>query len=105
MTQRQLAALIKTEEGRGISGPYLNDIEHSLRHPPRGFLLQQFAKALDLGVDLLYFLAHQMPFDIDFSKVLEERALAAYRIFRQMMSDHSKVVKLRLPAIRLRDRW
>ena len=36
LTQRQLAALIKTEEGRGISGPYLNDIEHSLRHPPRG---------------------------------------------------------------------
>ncbi len=33
LTQRQLAALIKTEEGRGISGPYLNDIEHSLRHP------------------------------------------------------------------------
>ena len=27
LTQRQLAALIKNEEGRGISGPYLNDIE------------------------------------------------------------------------------
>ena len=54
LTQRQLAALIKTEEGRGISGPYMNDIEHSLRHPPRGFLLQQLAKLLDLDVELLY---------------------------------------------------
>jgi len=28
LTQRQLAARVKTEEGRSISGPYLNDIEH-----------------------------------------------------------------------------
>ncbi len=75
LTQRQLAELIKTEEGRGISGPYLNDIEHSLRHPPRGFLLQQLAKVLNRDVDLLYFLAHQMPFDIDVSDVPEERTL------------------------------
>lgn len=45
LTQRQLAARIKTEEGRAISGPYLNDIEHNLRHPPRGFLLEQFARS------------------------------------------------------------
>jgi len=91
LTQRQLAALIKTEEGRGISGPYLNDIEHSLRHPPRGFLLQQLAKVLDLDVDLLYFLAHQMPFDIDFSDVPEERAVAAYRKLREMMTGYNGV--------------
>jgi transcriptional regulator with XRE-family HTH domain len=89
LTQRQLAALIKTEEGRGISGPYLNDIEHSLRHPPRGFLLQQLAKVLDLDADLLYFLAHQMPFEIDFSKVSDERAVAAYRIFREIMTGYN----------------
>jgi transcriptional regulator with XRE-family HTH domain len=89
LTQRQLAALIKNEEGREISGPYLNDIEHSLRHPPRAFLLQQLAKALDLDVDLLYVLAHQMPSDIDFSKVSEEeRAVAAYRIFREMTTGY-----------------
>jgi transcriptional regulator with XRE-family HTH domain len=61
LTQRQLAARIKTEEARGISGPYLNDIEHNLRHPPRGFLLQQFAKELDLDVDLLYFMPSRYP--------------------------------------------
>ena len=69
LTQRQLAARIKTEEGRGISGPYLNDIEHNLRHPPRGYLLEQFARELDLDVDLLYFLAKQIPIDVDPSKV------------------------------------
>jgi ribosome-binding protein aMBF1 (putative translation factor) len=29
LTQRQLAAHIKNEEGKAISGPYLNDIEHN----------------------------------------------------------------------------
>ena len=83
LTQRQLAARIKTEEGRGISGPYLNDIEHNLRHPPRGYLLEQFARELDLDVDLLYFLAKQIPIDVDPSKVSEEQAVAAYRAFRR----------------------
>ena len=46
LTQRQLAARVKNEEGRHISGPYLNDIEHNFRHPPRGYLLEQFAKEL-----------------------------------------------------------
>jgi transcriptional regulator with XRE-family HTH domain len=83
LTQRQLAARIKTEEGKPISGPYLNDIEHNLRHPPRGYLLEQFAKELDLDVDLLYFLAKQLPVDLDASRVSEEQAVSAYRAFRR----------------------
>jgi transcriptional regulator with XRE-family HTH domain len=90
LTQRQLAARIKTEEGRGISGPYLNDIEHNLRHPPRGFLLEQFARELDLDVDLLYFLAKQIPIDVDPSKVSEEQAVAAYRAFRRELKGKGK---------------
>src|ERR1700727_3751453 len=83
LTQRQLAARIKTEEGRGISGPYLNDIEHNLRHPPRGYLLEQLARELDLDVDLLYFLAKQLPVEADPNKVSEAQGVAAYRAFRR----------------------
>ena len=90
LTQRQLAARIKTEEGRGISGPYLNDIEHNLRHPPRGYLLEQFARELDLDVDLLYFLAKQIPIDVDPSKVSEEQAVAAYRAFRRELKGKGR---------------
>ena len=90
LTQRQLAARIRTEEGRGISGPYLNDIEHNLRHPPRGYLLKQFARELDLDVDLLYFLAKQIPIDVDPSKVSEEQAVAAYRAFRRELKGKGK---------------
>jgi transcriptional regulator with XRE-family HTH domain len=82
LTQRQLAAHIKNEEGKAISGPYLNDIEHNQRHPPRGYLLEQFARALDLDVDLLYFLAKQLPIEIYMSNVSEEQGVAAYRAFR-----------------------
>ena len=41
LTQRELAARIKTEAGKPISFPYLNDLEHNLRHPPRGHLLEE----------------------------------------------------------------
>ena len=90
LTQRQLAARITNEEGRPISGPYLNDIEHNLRHPPRGYLLEQIARELDLDVDLLYFLARQLPVDLDPSKVSEEQGVAAYRAFRRELQAKAK---------------
>ena len=83
LTQRQLAAKIKKEDGKGISGPYLNDLEHNYRHPPRGYLLQQFARVLDLDVDLLYFLAKQLPVELEMNNISEEQALAAYRALRR----------------------
>ena len=90
LTQRQLAAQIKHEEGKGISSPYLNDIEHNHRHPPRGYLLEQFARALDLDVDLLYFLAKQLPIELYRSDVSEEQGAAAYRAFRHALKRKSK---------------
>src|SRR5215471_1304507 len=90
LTQRQLAARIKNEEGRHISGPYLNDIEHNYRHPPRGYLLEQFARALDVDVDLLYFLAKQLPVEIDMNNVSEEQGVAAYRAFRLALKRNGK---------------
>ena len=90
LTQRQLAAHIKNEEGKGISGPYLNDIEHNFRHPPRGYLLEQFARALDVDVDLLYFLAKQLPVEIEMNNVSEQQGVAAYRAFRRALERKGK---------------
>ena len=90
LTQRQLAARIKNEEGMHISGPYLNDIEHNFRHPPRGYLLEQFARELDLDVDLLYFLAKEWPVEFDPTKVSEEQGVAAYRAFRHQLQPKGK---------------
>ena len=90
LTQRQLAAQIKNEEGKAISGPYLNDIEHNFRHPPRGYLLEQFARELDLDIDLLYFLAKQLPVEIEMNNVSEEQGVAAYRAFRRALERRGK---------------
>jgi transcriptional regulator with XRE-family HTH domain len=34
LNQRELANLIRKEDGGPISQPYLNDIEHDIRNPP-----------------------------------------------------------------------
>jgi hypothetical protein len=43
-----------------------------------------------LDVDLLYFMAKQLPHDIDISKVSDEQAIAAYRAFRREMTGKGK---------------
>ena len=47
--QKQLAALIKKDDGRPISPQYLNDLEHDRRHPPSEVLLSQFARGEKSG--------------------------------------------------------
>jgi len=90
LTQRELAARIKTEQGKPISFPYVNDLEHNLRYPPRGHLLEEFARVLKLDPDLLYFLAGKLPGDIVPAKASEEQVLAAYRAFRRELKSRDK---------------
>jgi transcriptional regulator with XRE-family HTH domain len=90
LTQRELAARIKMEDGRPISAPYLNDLEHNLRKPPRGHLIEQFAKELDLEPDSLYFVAKRMPRDIEPEHASEDQVLAAYRAFRKELKSVRK---------------
>jgi transcriptional regulator with XRE-family HTH domain len=89
LTQRELAARIKMEEGRAISAPYLNDLEHNLRKPPRGHLIEQFATELNIPPDLLYFAARRMPEDIE-AAIPEDQILAAYRAFRKELKGRKR---------------
>ena len=89
LTQRELAARIKVEEGRSISAPYLNDLEHNLRKPPRGHLIEQFAKELNIAPDLLYFAARRMPDDVE-AAIPEDQILAAYRAFRKELKARKR---------------
>lgn len=65
LSQKELAALImKEEDGAPISPQYLNDIEHDRRSPTSDHLIRQFAKALNLSEDVLFFLAGKIPDDV-----------------------------------------
>src|ERR1700730_6665107 len=64
LSQKQLAALIKKENGEAISPQYLNDIEHDRRNPPNEFIIKQLAARLGLDKDFLLFVSGALPEDI-----------------------------------------
>ncbi len=61
LSQKQLAELIEREQGGSISPQYLNDIEHDRRSPSSDHMIKQFADALKVSVNYLYYLAGRIP--------------------------------------------
>jgi transcriptional regulator with XRE-family HTH domain len=86
LTQRDVAERIRFEDGRAISGPYLVELEHSTRRPPRAFLIEQFAQALNLKADVLYFAAGRIPADLEERDVSDALVIAAFQAFRRELS-------------------
>lgn len=64
LSQKELAAQIKREDGTAISPQYLNDIEHDRRTPSSDHLVKQFASILELDLDYTYYLADRFPEDL-----------------------------------------
>jgi transcriptional regulator with XRE-family HTH domain len=83
LSQKELATLIKKEDGEAISPQYLNDIERARRNPPSDFLIEQFAKELKIDVARLYYLAKKIPADVAPSKENEKHFVAAFKAFRR----------------------
>jgi len=61
LSQKQLAAMVLKSDGNAISPQYLNDIERDRRNPPGEYLINQFAKILDIPEEYFYFLANAIP--------------------------------------------
>jgi transcriptional regulator with XRE-family HTH domain len=61
LSQKGLADRIHKADGAPISGAYLHDIEQDRRNPPRDELIEQFAVALHLPREVLYFAAGRIP--------------------------------------------
>jgi transcriptional regulator with XRE-family HTH domain len=87
LSQKELANLIKKEDGQPISPQYLNDIERDRRNPPSAFLIEQFAKVLQIEKDLLYFYAGELPADIKDVPADNEKVIEAYRAFRRTLKE------------------
>jgi len=81
-TQRQLAAMVKKEDGEPITPQFLNDIERDMRRPSP-LVVQRIAEALRAQSDEYHRLAGQLPTDIDPQRTSPERWKAAMKAFRR----------------------
>jgi transcriptional regulator with XRE-family HTH domain len=79
---KDLASLILREDENPISLQYLNDIEHDRRSPSSDRMVQQFADALGLDRDWLYYLAGRFPEDVRDKKMTAEQVAQAMVAFR-----------------------
>jgi transcriptional regulator with XRE-family HTH domain len=85
LTQRELGAQLKREDGRPVDPPrYLNAIEHDHRYPPEEYLIEQMAKIVGVSPDVLYFHANRHSADVK-AEANQERLDAAYRAFRKAL--------------------
>jgi len=87
ISQKELAARIKKEDGEPISPQYLNDIERDRRNPPSESILVQFAAELNLSRNYLILAAGSIPDELKRNlvgsdpKVIEQ----AFQAFRKTL--------------------
>jgi transcriptional regulator with XRE-family HTH domain len=79
---KDLASRVLREDEEAISPQYLNDIEHDRRSPSSDRMVQQFADALGIDRDWLYYLAGRFPQDVRDKKLSEKQVAAAMVAFR-----------------------
>lgn len=83
MTQKELAARIRRENGCPISPQYLNDIERDRRSPSSDHVVQQFAQALALNADYLHYLNGRFPEPERRRQLTEEQFKTGMLAFRE----------------------
>jgi transcriptional regulator with XRE-family HTH domain len=83
LSQKELAVLVKKEDGTSISPQYLNDIERDRRNPTSDFLIEQFAAALKIDPGRLYYSAKRIPEDVKPTPENEANFVKAFRAFRR----------------------
>lgn len=90
LSQKDLAKKIKKEDGEPISPQYLNDIERDRRNPPSEYILDQFARELNLSSDYLKVLAGKLPEDINVGEYKPEQIEKAIHAFRKTLNNDDK---------------
>lgn len=82
LSQKELAAKIKKENGKPISPQYLNDIEHGRRNPPGTEILNQVAKVLRMDPEILYYQAGELAPNATGLAADDKAVVRAYKAFR-----------------------
>jgi transcriptional regulator with XRE-family HTH domain len=84
MSQKELAAKVKKEDGQAISPQYLNDIEHDRRNPPSEFIIGKISELLDFDKDTLCLAAGTIPSDLmKMAASRPDKVQQAFKAFRK----------------------
>jgi len=88
LSQKELAAKVRKEEGGGsISPQYLNDIEHDRRSPTSDHLIRQFAAVLEIDEGYLFVLAGKIPDDMRNEARDQDKIVEAFANFRRKLKE------------------
>lgn len=82
LSQRELAASVKKEDGTPISPQYLNDLELQRRDAPSDHLILELARVLEIPADHLFYAAGEVSPDLrnlNPSTPAVRKAIAAFR--------------------------
>ena len=90
LSQREVAAATRKEDGVPISPQYLNDIEHDRRNPPGEFMIRQLSSLLELDSDYLLFLAGRFPSDLREMSRDQDGVTSAMRAFRRTLRERNR---------------
>ena len=86
LTLAKLAQQILKADGHPISVPYLGTLEQGRCHPSPG-LIPQFATALDVPEEILYFALGRLPPDIqELAQASPRQILVALQLVRKILS-------------------
>jgi transcriptional regulator with XRE-family HTH domain len=87
LTQKQVAAQIMVE-GRAISQSNLADLERGFA-PPRPYLVEEFARVLELNRDLLYLAADIVPPEVaeELRRLTPQEREMAWGAFKKVVAD------------------
>jgi transcriptional regulator with XRE-family HTH domain len=61
LSQKELAAKVRKEDGEAITPQYLNDIEHDRRSPQSDHLVREFARVLKIEAESFYAVIGMLP--------------------------------------------
>lgn len=90
LSQKELAFLIKKEDGEPISPQYLNDIEQDRRSPSSDHLIEQFASRLKLDREVLYYWVRKLPEDATSNGASQQGIVKAYKAFRKELRKEDR---------------
>ncbi len=87
ISQKDLAAMVRKEDGGTISPQYLNDIEHDRRNPPSEFIIEQLAQHLKKSKEYLVAAAGMLSSELrqDLTGATPDQVARAYRAFRESL--------------------